>query len=141
MNAQVQRNTYFKNFSMYSHLKGLKETQFPFSFVAQNGFRDLLLTRNAEEKAVSILPKLVVPIRNALAANEDQVFEAGLSALSQLSDTVGPKLNPHIKIYLSIVCVCAFFFVFIDFSLSCFNLLSYVDVWIRKNIETKSLIC
>lgn len=83
--------------------KGLKETQFPFSFVAQNGFHDLLKTRNAEEKAIAILPKLIVPIRESLAANDDKVFEAGLSALGQLSDTVGPHLNPYIKTYLSIV--------------------------------------
>lgn len=83
--------------------KGLKETQFPFSFVAQNGFADLLRTRNAEEKAVAVLPKIVTPIRAALAANEDPIFEAGLTALGQLSDVVGPYLNPHINIYLSIV--------------------------------------
>lgn len=63
----------------------------------------MLKTRNADEKAIVILPKLVVPIREALAANDDKVFEAGLHALGQLSDTVGPHLNPHIKTYLSIV--------------------------------------
>lgn len=83
--------------------KGLKETQFPFSFVAQSGFKDLLDTRNASEKAIAILPKLVVPVREALAANDDKVFEAALNALGQLSDTVGPHLNPYIKTYLSIV--------------------------------------
>jgi len=35
--------------------------------------------------------------------DNDQVFEAGLNALMQLSDVVGPHLNPHLKIYLSIV--------------------------------------
>lgn len=44
-----------------------------------------------------------MPIREALAANDDKVFEAGLHALGALSDTVGPHLNPHIKTYLSIV--------------------------------------
>lgn len=84
-------------------MKGLKETQHPFAFVAQAGFRDLLETHDADEKAIAVLPKLILPIKNALAAKNDEVFAAGLNALMQLSDAVGPYLNLHLKIFLSIV--------------------------------------
>lgn len=47
---------------------GLRETQFPFSFVAQAGFKDLLETQDADEKAVAVLPKLVQPIKSALVS-------------------------------------------------------------------------
>ena len=45
---------------------GLRETQHPFNFVAQAGFRDLLETQDADEKAIAVLPKLVLPIKNAI---------------------------------------------------------------------------
>jgi hypothetical protein len=47
-------------------LKGLCESQFPFNFVAINGFVELLDTKYAYEKAVEVLPKLIIPIKNAL---------------------------------------------------------------------------
>ncbi|CAF0930946.1 unnamed protein product [Brachionus calyciflorus] len=84
--------------------EGLKETQFPFNFVAQEGFKDLLETRNSSEKAIEVLPKIVIPIKNAITTNNDEIFIAGLNALVQLSDAVGPHLNTHLKIYLSILC-------------------------------------
>ncbi len=82
---------------------GLRETSHPFNFVAQAGFRDLLETHDADEKAIAVLPKLIVPIKNAMASPDDSVFEAGLNALMQLSDAVGPYLNQHLKVFLSIV--------------------------------------
>lgn len=83
---------------------GLRETSHPFNFVAQAGFKDLLETQDADEKAIAVLPKLVLPIKNAIISEDDSVFEAGLNALTQLSDAVGPHLNQHIKIYLSVLC-------------------------------------
>jgi hypothetical protein len=82
---------------------GLRETSHPFNFVAQSGFKDLLETQDADEKAIHVLPKLVLPIKNAIIADDDAVFEAGLNALAQLSDAVGSHLNQHLKIYLSVV--------------------------------------
>jgi len=63
----------------------------------------LLETQDADEKAIHVLPKLVLPIKNAIIADDDAVFEAGLNALTQLSDAVGSHLNQHLKIYLSVV--------------------------------------
>jgi len=64
-----------------------------------------LETQDADEKAIAVLPKLILPIKNALASKNDDVFGAGLNALMQLSDAVGPYLNLHLKIFLSIVSV------------------------------------
>lgn len=46
--------------------EGLRETAHPFAFVAQSGFKDLLQTDGAGEKAVQVLPKLAIPIKNAI---------------------------------------------------------------------------
>ena len=50
-------------------LKGLRETSHPFNFVAQTGFKDLLETQDADEKAISVLTKLIIPLKNALVIN------------------------------------------------------------------------
>lgn len=84
--------------------EGLRETSHPFNFVAQTGFKDLLETQDADEKAIAVLTKLIIPIKNALSSDNESVFEAGLNALMQLSDAVGPHLNVHLKVYLSILC-------------------------------------
>lgn len=46
--------------------EGLRETVHPFAFVAQAGFKDLLETQDADEKAIAVLPKVVIPIKNAI---------------------------------------------------------------------------
>ena len=83
--------------------EGLRETAHPFAFVAQNGFRDLLETPNSCEKTVDVLAKVINPLKQALVCEEDFVFEAALNALVQLSDAIGPYLNQHLKVFLSIV--------------------------------------
>lgn len=53
--------------------EGLKETVHPYSFVARQGFVQLLQTLNANSKALSVLAKLIVPIRNALSHQDAKV--------------------------------------------------------------------
>ncbi|KAM5271717.1 PACRG-like protein [Ctenodactylus gundi] len=77
--------------------EGLRETKHPYTFVSKEGFRELLLVRDASEKAVPLLPKLVPVLKAALVHLDDEVFERGLSALVQLSGVVGPYLNDHLK--------------------------------------------
>jgi hypothetical protein len=84
----------------------------PFSFVSQEGFKELLQTPNAKENIFNVIPKLILPIKCALASDKDSVFEAGLNALMQLSDTIGPILNQHLKVFLSAV---SFFLIFLFF--------------------------
>ncbi|XP_032127743.1 PACRG-like protein isoform X1 [Sapajus apella] len=77
--------------------EGLRETKHPYTFVSQEGFRELLLIKGAPEKAVPLLPRLIPVLKAALVHSDDEVFERGLNALVQLSVVVGPSLNDHLK--------------------------------------------
>lgn len=77
--------------------EGLHETVHPYTFVARTGFKELLETQDSASRTVPLLPKITVSIRGALAHRDDSVFVAGLEALVQLSNVVGPALNPHLN--------------------------------------------
>ncbi|NXP29405.1 PACRL protein, partial [Scytalopus superciliaris] len=77
--------------------EGLRETKHPYTFVAKEGFKELLLVEGAAEKAIPLLPRLVPVLKATLAHADDEVFERGLDALVQLSAVVGPSLNDHLK--------------------------------------------
>ncbi|XP_010608740.1 PACRG-like protein isoform X2 [Fukomys damarensis] len=77
--------------------EGLRETKHPYTFVSKEGFRELLLVRDAPEKATPLLPRLIPVLKAALVHSDDGVFERGLSALVQLSIVVGPSLNDYLK--------------------------------------------
>eukprot|EP00112_Aurelia_sp_Birch-Aquarium-sp1_P012917 Seg2721.2 transcript_id=Seg2721.2/GoldUCD/mRNA.D3Y31 product="PACRG-like protein" protein_id=Seg2721.2/GoldUCD/D3Y31 len=80
--------------------EGLRETRHPYTFVACEGFKEMLMIEEAEERTVPLLPKLIPPIRFALASTNVEVFYKALQALTQLSDVTGPALNPHLKFVL-----------------------------------------
>lgn len=80
--------------------------------MSQEGFKELLKTQNAREKVSPILNKLLLPIKTALISEDDVVFEAGLNALMQLSDTIGEDVNAHLKIFLSAVRISLYNFIF-----------------------------
>ncbi|XP_012937635.1 PACRG-like protein [Aplysia californica] len=80
--------------------EGLKETVHPYTFVSCMGFRELLSTPGASQKAVPLLPKLAPPIRAALGHSDSSVFERGMDGLLQLSAAVGPALNVYLKTFL-----------------------------------------
>ncbi|EDL99918.1 similar to RIKEN cDNA 4933428G09 (predicted), isoform CRA_e [Rattus norvegicus] len=80
---------------------GLRETKHPYTFVSKEGFRELLLVKDAPEKAIPLLPRLIPVLKAALVHSADEVFERGLSALVQLSAVVGPSLNGHLKLLLT----------------------------------------
>ncbi|XP_068709983.1 PACRG-like protein [Montipora capricornis] len=80
--------------------EGLQETKHPYTFVAREGFREMLEVDDASLRTVPLLPKLVVPLRAALASSDSQVFYSSLEALVQLSTVVGPSLIPHLKALL-----------------------------------------
>ncbi len=69
----------------------------PFPFVARNGFRELLELPDAGVRAVPLLSRLLAPIRAALTSTDDAIYAAGLEAVRQLSNAVGPELTPHLK--------------------------------------------
>lgn len=80
--------------------EGLKETVHPYTFVSRTGFKELLEVQGSGDKAVQVLPKIVLAVRSALSHSDPSVFEAGLEATLQLSDASGPALNQHLKTLL-----------------------------------------
>jgi hypothetical protein len=85
--------------------EGLRETAHPLPFISRQGFTELMSNVNARPKTISILPKLINPIKLALNSNNDEVFEGALNALTQLSTVVGNELDKYLKTYLSIVSI------------------------------------
>ncbi|CAK57672.1 unnamed protein product (macronuclear) [Paramecium tetraurelia] len=57
----------------------------------------MLKFQNAQEKVISILTKLVWPLRTALCSQNDKVFMSSLEVLKLLSNTIGSHLNSHLK--------------------------------------------
>lgn len=83
--------------------EGLRETAHPLPFISRQGFTELMSNINARPKVISVLPKLINPIKVALSSDNDEVFEGALNALTQLSTVVGNELDKHLKTFLSIV--------------------------------------
>lgn len=77
--------------------EGLKETVHPYTFVARTGFKELLEVPGCVNRVVPLLPKLTVAIRGALGHSDPSVVSGGLDAVTQLSEVVGPELNPHLS--------------------------------------------
>jgi hypothetical protein len=85
--------------------EGLRETAHPLAFISRQGFTELMSNINARPKVIPLLPKIINPIKLALSSNDDQVFEAALNALTQLSTVVKSELDKYLKTYLSIVSI------------------------------------
>eukprot|EP00899_Mesostigma_viride_P002417 jgi/Mesvir1/12176/Mv00419-RA.1 len=83
--------------------EGLRETQYPESFLARNGFTALLRSVGGKRKTLPLLPSLVQPLRAALSSPDEDVVAAGLQAIGQLVEVVGPALNDHLKGLMSLV--------------------------------------
>ncbi|XP_032079422.1 PACRG-like protein isoform X2 [Thamnophis elegans] len=81
--------------------EGLKETRHPYTFISQEGFKEMLSVEGAAQKTLPLLPRLVPVLKGALAHSDDDVFRRGLGALVQLSAVVGFWLNGHLKHLLS----------------------------------------
>ncbi|KAM5194416.1 PACRG-like protein isoform 1-T2 [Mantella aurantiaca] len=77
--------------------EGLRETRHPYTFVSQEGLKELLMVPGAAEKALPLLPKLAASLKGALVHSDGAVFERGLNGLVQISAVVGPALNIHLK--------------------------------------------
>nr|DBA29283.1 TPA: hypothetical protein GDO54_009523 [Pyxicephalus adspersus] len=46
--------------------EGLRETRHPYTFVSQEGFKELLMVPGAADKALPLLPKLAAALKGAL---------------------------------------------------------------------------
>ena len=76
------------------------ETKHPYYFVARQGFERLLAADPGGAQVGPLVSRLVGPLRAALESGNPEVFQAGLSGLVQLSNTVGPVLNTHLKMLI-----------------------------------------
>lgn len=83
--------------------EGLRETRHPFTFIACQGFREMLEVQDAFLKTIPILPKLVPPLRMALSSQNSEVFSNTLDALVVLSNVVREELNPHLKGFMAMI--------------------------------------
>lgn len=77
--------------------EGLRETRHPYTFLACQGFQEMLDVPDAALKTIPILPKLVPPLRLALSSQHSEIFFNTLDALVLLSNVVGSELNPYLK--------------------------------------------
>ena len=63
--------------------------------IARKAFAELL-AEGGQARVAPLLPRLVQPLRAALLDPAPGVFQAVCIAIGQLSDAVGPLLNPHL---------------------------------------------
>lgn len=87
----------------YSYLlpifaEGIRETDHPYVFLARQGFIELILSDNTNEKVKSVLPQIIQSIRNALLSKDNGVFDASLISLEYLSNSVKNELNQYLKV-------------------------------------------
>lgn len=81
--------------------EGLLETDHPYSFVANQALKELLEAPGASEKTIPLIPKLIMPLRQALLQSDENLWTRGLNALKLLSEATGHHLNQHIHILLA----------------------------------------
>ncbi|XP_012579532.1 PREDICTED: PACRG-like protein isoform X2 [Condylura cristata] len=91
--------------------EGLRETKHPYTFVSQEGFRELLLVPGAPERAVPMLPRLIPVLRAALLSKRlrDKKFKEPItSALQKLEQHGGGGslliIKSKIPTYCSVCC-------------------------------------
>ncbi|MEQ2243813.1 hypothetical protein ILYODFUR_010690 [Ilyodon furcidens] len=77
---------------------GLCETEYPYELLARQGIHDML--ERGGSKILPVLPKLIIPIRNAMNTKNHQVMCSTLRILQYLvmsADDVGVALVPYLK--------------------------------------------
>lgn len=77
--------------------EGLRETIHPYAFVANEGFIQMLMVDDAEERTLPVLSRLITPIKMALMSADGECFLSTMNALVELSNVVTSALNPHLK--------------------------------------------
>ncbi|CEG46986.1 Uncharacterized conserved protein [Plasmopara halstedii] len=78
-------------------IKGFLETEHPFVFLSRAAFCDLMVLENAYNKTVPILAQVIVPLREALMAKDDDTFLMALKATRLLSNLVKSEMNMHLS--------------------------------------------
>ncbi|KAL4167052.1 hypothetical protein KRP22_012539 [Phytophthora ramorum] len=77
-------------------VEGFLETEHPFVFLARATFRELVKLEDAREKTLPILAQVIVPLRSALMAKDDDTSLMALEATRLLSDLVEGEMNSYL---------------------------------------------
>ncbi|KAE8629272.1 hypothetical protein XENTR_v10000417 [Xenopus tropicalis] len=73
--------------------EGLKETRHPYTFVSQEGFKELLMVPGAKEKVLPILPKVTAALKGALISKRlmEKTYKEQITAALQELEQYGGK--------------------------------------------------
>lgn len=77
---------------------GLRETQEPYKFLADQGLNALI--QFGKEKVLPVLPQLIIPIKEALSTKNHEIVVKTLrklQALVKVSDAVAESLVPYYR--------------------------------------------
>ena len=80
--------------------EGLLETEHPYNFIGKQCIRELLCAKGAQEKVISVLSKLVTPLKEALKSDIPEIFCEAMNDLEKLSDLVRDKMNKYLHFFL-----------------------------------------
>eukprot|EP00703_Trepomonas_sp_PC1_P003556 JAP93050.1 Parkin co-regulated protein [Trepomonas sp. PC1] len=84
--------------------EGLRETEYPFNAIAEEGVKDLL--SDGGGRIVPVIPQLIIPIKTALETRDEVVICKVLKAIQLLLEAdplVGPALVPYYRNILPVV--------------------------------------
>jgi hypothetical protein len=100
---KVQWKVDFRNLDYHHYLPiffdGIRETQEPFKFIARQGSLDLI-AKGAENHILSVIPQLIIPIKQALNTRDESIICEMLKILQKLvtsSDLIGEALVPYYR--------------------------------------------
>lgn len=86
-------------------LDGLKITEHPLAFIARQGVEDMLYAaRGQADRIISLVPRIVTPLRDALVTYNKEVLKNVLHVLRALvacNEGVGRALVPYYKLFLA----------------------------------------
>jgi len=87
--------------------EGLMETEHPYNFASRQSIRELLLSEGAYDKVITILPKLINPLRTGISSSNLSIFEDSLEvlemvrvAINKVSILIKGKLNIYLHFFL-----------------------------------------
>lgn len=83
---------------------GLRETQYPYSFLAEAGAKEMLTA--GKQLAVPVIPQLILPIKQALDTHDPAVIVKVLRVLQLLVNAdpmAGPALVPYFRQILPVL--------------------------------------
>jgi hypothetical protein len=110
-NRKVQWKVQFDKLDYHHYLPiffdGIREKQEPYNFLAFQGTMDLLDKGN--QKILSVIPQLIIPIKTALNTRDEEVICQMLKVLQALvtsADMIGEALVPYYRQILPIFNLC-----------------------------------